>query len=58
MPLIRLEKASVAFGSRPLLEKVDFLIDPGERVGLVGLNGAGKSTLDEGGDQRGAVRWW
>ena len=45
MPLIRLEKASVAFGSRPLLEKVDFLIDPGERVGLVGLNGAGKSTL-------------
>jgi len=45
MPLIRLDKASVAFGSRPLLEKVDFLIDPGERVGLVGLNGAGKSTL-------------
>ncbi len=45
MPLIRLEKASVAFGSRPLLEKVDFLIDSGERVGLVGLNGAGKSTL-------------
>ncbi|MCJ8297980.1 MAG: ATP-binding cassette domain-containing protein [Pseudomonadales bacterium] len=45
MPIIRLEKASVAFGSRPLLEKVDFIIDPGERVGLVGLNGAGKSTL-------------
>jgi len=45
MPLIRLEKASVAFGSRPLLEKVDFLIDAAERVGLVGLNGAGKSTL-------------
>jgi ATP-binding cassette subfamily F protein uup len=45
MPLIRLEKASVAFGSRPLLEKVDFLIDQGERIGLVGLNGAGKSTL-------------
>ncbi|NQZ31927.1 MAG: ATP-binding cassette domain-containing protein [Oceanospirillaceae bacterium] len=45
MPLIRLEKACVAFGSRPLLEKVDFIIDPAERVGLVGLNGAGKSTL-------------
>ncbi|OUS27471.1 ABC transporter ATP-binding protein ['Osedax' symbiont bacterium Rs2_46_30_T18] len=45
MPIIRLEKASIAFGSRPLLEKVDFIIDPGERVGLVGLNGAGKSTL-------------
>jgi ATP-binding cassette subfamily F protein uup len=45
MPLIRLEKASVAFGSRPLLENADLLIDQGERVGLVGLNGAGKSTL-------------
>ncbi|MGB1238517.1 MAG: ATP-binding cassette domain-containing protein [Pseudomonadales bacterium] len=45
MPLIRLEKASVAFGSRPLLENVDFIIDAAERVGLVGLNGAGKSTL-------------
>ena len=45
MPLIRLEKASIAFGSRPLLEKVDLIIDTAERVGLVGLNGAGKSTL-------------
>ncbi len=45
MPLIRLEKASVAFGSRPLLDNADLLIDQGERVGLVGLNGAGKSTL-------------
>lgn len=45
MPLIRLDKASVAFGSRPLLENADLLIDQGERVGLVGLNGAGKSTL-------------
>lgn len=45
MPLIRLEKASVAFGSRPLLENADLIIDQGERVGLVGLNGAGKSTL-------------
>jgi ATP-binding cassette subfamily F protein uup len=45
MPLIRLDKASVAFGSRPLLADVDLNIEPGERIGLVGLNGAGKSTL-------------
>lgn len=45
MPLIRLDKASVAFGSRPLLADVDLIIEPGERVGLVGLNGAGKSTM-------------
>ncbi|SIS55627.1 ATP-binding cassette domain-containing protein [Neptunomonas antarctica] len=45
MPLIRLDKASVAFGSRPLLADVGLNIEPGERIGLVGLNGAGKSTL-------------
>ncbi|MBY4676925.1 ATP-binding cassette domain-containing protein [Marinobacterium arenosum] len=45
MPLIRLEKVSVAFGDKPLLEEVEFQIEPGERVALVGLNGAGKSTM-------------
>ncbi|MGB0467437.1 MAG: ATP-binding cassette domain-containing protein [Pontibacterium sp.] len=45
MPLIRLDKVSVAFGDKPLMDRVDFQIDPGERVALVGLNGAGKSTL-------------
>ncbi|WP_027859131.1 ATP-binding cassette domain-containing protein [Marinobacterium jannaschii] len=45
MPLIRLDKVSVAFGDKPLMDQVDFQIDPGERVALVGLNGAGKSTL-------------
>lgn len=45
MPLIRLDNASVAFGTRPLLADVNLLLEPGERVGLVGLNGAGKSTL-------------
>jgi len=31
--------------SRPLLEKVDLVIRPGEVVALVGSNGAGKTTL-------------
>jgi ATP-binding cassette subfamily F protein 3 len=32
-------------GSKVLLDETDFVINPGERVGIVGKNGAGKSTL-------------
>mgnify|MGYP000238684122 CR=1 FL=1 len=45
MPLVRLQNAGLSLGLAPLLNHVDFLIDPGERVGLVGRNGEGKSTL-------------
>ncbi|MGB0664299.1 MAG: ATP-binding cassette domain-containing protein [Pontibacterium sp.] len=45
MPLLRLDQACVAFGDKPLLDHADFILEPGERVALVGLNGAGKSTL-------------
>lgn len=45
MPLITLDNASLAYGHHPLLDKADFQLDPGERVGLIGRNGAGKSSL-------------
>lgn len=32
-------------GVKVLLEEADFVVNPGERVGIVGKNGAGKSTL-------------
>ena len=44
-PLIHLKNVSLSFGDRPLLEHVDFAIEPAERICLVGRNGAGKSTL-------------
>jgi ATP-binding cassette subfamily F protein uup len=45
MPFIRLDNVSLAYGHLPLLAHVDFQIEPGERVCLVGRNGTGKSTL-------------
>ena len=45
MPILTLNKVSLAYGHHPLLQQVDFQIDKGERVCLVGKNGTGKSTL-------------
>ena len=45
MPLLSLTDVSLAYGHHPLLKEVDFQIDKGERVCLVGRNGTGKSTL-------------
>ncbi|MCG5530462.1 ATP-binding cassette domain-containing protein [Halorhodospira halochloris] len=46
MPLIELRNIHLALGHHPpLLEAIDFAINPRERVCLVGRNGAGKSTL-------------
>src|SRR5918996_4094428 len=45
MSLLRLEKISLAYGHIPLLARVDFQVDVGERVCLVGRNGTGKTTL-------------
>ncbi len=35
----------IQYGDRVLLDHIDFVIKPGERIGLVGKNGAGKSTI-------------
>ena len=45
MPLLRLEKVSLAYGHRPLLKEAKLEIRRGERVCLVGRNGEGKSSL-------------
>ncbi len=45
MPLLRFDNVSLAYGHLPLLDHVDFQIEAGERVCLVGRNGTGKTTM-------------
>ncbi len=45
MSLLQLKNACLTFGHPPLLDKVELVIQPAERVCLVGRNGCGKSTL-------------
>src|ERR1700760_1774648 len=44
-PLLQLEGISKHFGPVHALDRVDFAVNAGEVVGLVGDNGAGKSTM-------------
>jgi len=45
MSLFSLLDVNLSFGGPHILNKVNFQVDPGERVCLLGRNGAGKSTL-------------
>jgi ATP-binding cassette subfamily F protein uup len=45
MPLLTLERVSIAYGHLPLLDEVALQIDARERVSIIGRNGTGKSTL-------------
>ncbi|WP_432784947.1 putative ABC transporter ATP-binding protein YheS [Oligella sp. MSHR50489EDL] len=43
--MIKAQGLTLRRGTKILLEDAEFVINPGERVGIVGKNGAGKSTL-------------
>ena len=45
MPLVSLDRVSLALGHLPLFDEATLQIERGERVSVVGRNGAGKSTL-------------
>jgi ATP-binding cassette subfamily F protein 3 len=44
-PLLRLDEATLGYGSTAVLHRVNLQLRPGSRYGLLGRNGAGKSTL-------------
>ena len=45
MNLLNIEKLSKAYTEHMLLDQVDFSLQEGEKVGVIGINGTGKSTL-------------
>ena len=45
MPLLRLDSASLQYGTHVLLDHVSLNIEKGDKLGLLGRNGAGKTTL-------------
>jgi ATP-binding cassette subfamily F protein 3 len=44
-PLLRLEHVNAGYADRIVLEGLELVMRPGDRIGLLGPNGAGKSTL-------------
>ena len=45
MALITFLNAQLAFGHVPLLDHTDFVLEAGERVGVIGRNGTGKTSF-------------
>ena len=43
--LLQAEHLSINFGSRQLLSDVNFYLNEGDKVGIIGINGTGKSTF-------------
>lgn len=43
--MISLDNLTVSYGGWTLFDNISFLINPKDRIGLVGRNGAGKTTL-------------
>ena len=44
-PVAKLEKISLSFDKRQILDDINFNLNSGEIIGLLGPNGAGKSTM-------------
>jgi ATP-binding cassette subfamily F protein 3 len=47
-PLLDLRDAQLGYGDKTILHNINLRLQPGSRIGLLGINGAGKSTLVKG----------
>lgn len=60
--MLRVSNVSKRYGDEVILDQVSFVLNAGERVGLIGPNGGGKSTLlriivGQEQPERGGVQW-
>ena len=44
-PLVRMDGVAAGYAGVPVLSDLNLRLDPGDRIGLLGVNGAGKSTF-------------
>ena len=44
-PIIKIDKISLSFGKRKILDNINFSINESQILGLLGPNGVGKSTI-------------
>ena len=44
-PIVSLKKISLSFGNRQILDNINFEVNRGQILGLLGPNGVGKSTI-------------
>ncbi len=65
MSLVTVENLTVAFGGRPVVDRVSFTLDRGETLALVGESGSGKSltalvaaAVAAAGSHLHAAAWW
>src|SRR5687768_8026986 len=45
MPLVSLDRVTMAYGHLPLLDDIALRVEARERIAVIGRNGTGKSTL-------------
>ncbi|MBQ7647348.1 MAG: ATP-binding cassette domain-containing protein, partial [Clostridia bacterium] len=45
MNIITLSDIGLSYGTKDVLKSVSFMLNSGDKLGIIGVNGAGKSTL-------------